>query len=283
MTVRGPGTREGARPSALLADEDRGAGHQPAAQRAPGTPGAGVARPATPARPGRPARSPAARDLAHPVAERCGGARRSSPSPSGPARRTASGRSRSAAPPGPPRPGSSGKAHRSGWVTENTQRPPGRSTRATSRITAAESATNGTPPYAEQARSKTRPRTAARGVGLHQRQRRARRRRRARGRAAACRREVQRDRLGARRPAATGRTGAAPAADLEHPPAGDVAEQPRVGLGQAFRSPDEAGVAEEGPVLIEVGVGLGVPPGAVGPHRLGLPDLPPADAGRTVG
>ncbi len=51
-------------------------------------------------------------------------------------------------------PGSSGKIQRIGWLTENTQSPPGRSTRATSRITSAESATNGTPPKAEQAMSK---------------------------------------------------------------------------------------------------------------------------------
>ena len=53
-----------------------------------------------------------------------------------------------------PGPGRRESAQRIGCVTENTQRPPGRSTRATSRITAAESATNGTAPYAEKARSK---------------------------------------------------------------------------------------------------------------------------------
>lgn len=50
----------------------------------------------------------------------------------------------------PLRAGSSGKAQRIGCVTENTQRPPGR----TSRITRTGSATNGTAPYAEHARSK---------------------------------------------------------------------------------------------------------------------------------
>ena len=62
------------------------------------------------------------------------------------------------------------EAQRTGWVTENTHRPPGRSTRATSRITAAESATNGSAPYAEQARSKLPSANGSRrGVGLHER------------------------------------------------------------------------------------------------------------------
>ena len=50
------------------------------------------------------------------------------------------------------------------------------------------------------------------------------------------------------------------AADLEHPAAGDVAEQARVGLAQPLRAPDEVGVAEEVAVLGLVVVGLGVPP-----------------------
>ncbi|OOL28927.1 hypothetical protein GQ85_29270 [Rhodococcus rhodochrous] len=54
----------------------------------------------------------------------------------------------------PRSPGSSGKIQRIGWLTANTQIPPGRSTRATSRMTRAESATNGTAPNAEHAMSK---------------------------------------------------------------------------------------------------------------------------------
>ena len=51
-----------------------------------------------------------------------------------------------------------------------------------------------------------------------------------------------------------------PAADLQHPPPGDVAEQRGVGLAQALRAPDEVGVAEEVAVLGVVVVGVGVPP-----------------------
>ena len=54
----------------------------------------------------------------------------------------------------PSSPGSSGMAQRSGWVVEKTNRPPGRSTRAASAITRAESATNGTTPYAVKTTSK---------------------------------------------------------------------------------------------------------------------------------
>ena len=43
-------------------------------------------------------------------------------------------------------PGSSGNAHRTGCDVENTNRPPGRSTRAASASTAPLSATNGTTP-----------------------------------------------------------------------------------------------------------------------------------------
>ena len=53
----------------------------------------------------------------------------------------------------PPTPGSSGNTQRIGWLTAKTQIPPGRSTRATSRITLAESATNGTAPKAEHTMS----------------------------------------------------------------------------------------------------------------------------------
>ena len=47
-------------------------------------------------------------------------------------RRTACGPSRLWSTSDPPRPGSSGNVHRIGWVIENANRPPGRSTRATS-------------------------------------------------------------------------------------------------------------------------------------------------------
>src|SRR5699024_4449958 len=53
----------------------------------------------------------------------------------------------------PAGPGSSGKHHRIGWVTEKMKRPPGRRTRATSRISPAESATKGTAPNTEKAMS----------------------------------------------------------------------------------------------------------------------------------
>ena len=52
------------------------------------------------------------------------------------ARRTACGRSTGRSATSPAGPGASGKAQRTGWVTEKTQRPPGRSTRATSANTA---------------------------------------------------------------------------------------------------------------------------------------------------
>ena len=60
----------------------------------------------------------------------------------------------------PSGPGSSGNDQRVGWVVANTQRPPGRSTRATSFITAAESATNGTARY-----QRDKVRVAIIGVG----------------------------------------------------------------------------------------------------------------------
>ena len=60
----------------------------------------------------------------------------------------------------PASPGSSGNTQRIGWVTEKTQRPPGRSTRHTSRMSRAESATNGTAPKAVKTMSNGRPRTA---------------------------------------------------------------------------------------------------------------------------
>ena len=40
----------------------------------------------------------------------------------------------------------------------------------------------------------------------------------------------------------------------QHPGAGHVSEQPGLRLGDTFRAPDEAGVAEERAVLVEVAV-----------------------------
>ena len=51
--------------------------------------------------------------------------------------------------------------------------------------------------------------------------------------------------------------------DLEHPSPGDGSEQTSVGLGEAFRAPDEGGVAEEVSVLLLVRGSLAVPPRAV--------------------
>ena len=166
--------------------------------------------------------------------------------------------------------GESGNGQRSGWFTEATNRPPGRSTRATSASAPRASATNGSPPKAEHARSTlsvasgraptsacssagASPVTAAssRGPGQHPR------------------RQVERHHLGAgggQPPGARRRA----AADLQHPPARDVAEQPRVGLAQPLGPPQEVRVAQVGTVLGEVGRRRGVPPAAVGPHRLGL-------------
>ncbi len=168
----------GSRPRSLLhAHEDRGTGQQPAAQRGPAAPLLGVPLAATPARPGRPA---AARPRRSPGPGRraCGGARRRRPAPGRPARRKGCGRSRRRSTVRPSAPGSSGKAQRTGWVTEKTQRPPGRSTRATSRCTRARVGDERQRAVrrAGQVEASRRRRAGAR-VGLHQRRPRPPRRR----------------------------------------------------------------------------------------------------------
>ena len=181
----------------------------------------------------------------------CGGARRTSASPSSSCSTYgAAVEVRRARRPGRPRPGSSGKHHRIGWVTENTQRPPGRSTRATSRITAAESDTNGTAPYAEQARSKLPSANGSRWASAW-----------TSGVADAGARVERRGRARAARRTGRSPTGSAPCvdqpaaalrragADLEHPRARDVAEQVGLGLAEPLGAPQEVGVAEEAAVL----------------------------------
>jgi hypothetical protein len=69
-------------------------------------------------------------------------------------------------------------------------------------------------------------------------------------------------------PAGAGR---GPAADLQHPPSPDVAEQVGVGLPQALGAPQEVHVAEVVAVFGQVGGGGRVPPPAVGPRGLRLP------------
>jgi hypothetical protein len=64
------------------------------------------------------------------------------------------------------------------------------------------------------------------------------------------------------------------AAQLQHPPAAHLAEQPGVGLAQPLRAPHEVRVAQEVAVFLLVGVGVRVPPGAAGPARLGVGHRP---------
>src|SRR4029079_1258148 len=73
------------------------------------------------------------------------------------------------------------------------------------------------------------------------------------------------------------RAGCGAAADLQHPASRDVAEQARVGLPHALRAPDEVDVADVAAVLGQVVVGVGVPPGATRPLRLGGADIAPRD------
>ncbi len=63
--------------------------------------------------------------------------------------------------------------------------------------------------------------------------------------------------------------GGGAAAQLQHPAAGDVAEQPRLGLPESLRAPDEVHLAEERAVFGLVVVGVAVPPAAGWPggHR----------------
>ena len=121
---------QGRRWSGLEGHEDRRAGEERGRAAGSSRPTPGCWPPATPARPGRPARSPAAIELADPVAE---GAvvldvQRRAPSAS-----SSTYGVRSKYEPrtvSPPSPGSSGSAQRNGWVVEKTHRPPGRRTRA---------------------------------------------------------------------------------------------------------------------------------------------------------
>ena len=222
---------------------------------------------------------PGADDGAHPVADRAvvldvdGAARRRR------SRRRARGRSRSETTCRSAGSGESGNGQRIGWFTEATNRPPGRSTRATSR----------------EHRRRRRRRTAGRrtpsrrgrrlpvgqregaGVGLQQRHGETGRPVQLGGPGQHPGREVERDDVGTR-PAQPPRAGRRAAADLQHPPAGDVAEQVRVGLAQPLGAPQEVGVAEVGAVLGEVGRRGGVPPAAVGADRLRGADRPAGDA-----
>ena len=129
----------------------RGRGGRAAGSTAP-TPGR--CRPATRARSGRAPRNRPrpARGSGRPA---CGAARRRR---GGPARRYSTYGVRSKYEFWIVRPLSSGSSQniqRIGWVTEKTHLPPGRSTRATSRIAAAESATNGIAPKAVHTMSNT--------------------------------------------------------------------------------------------------------------------------------
>ena len=176
----------------------------------------------------------------------CGAARRRSRTPARRLHVRAAVEVRVRPPPARPRPGRPGRSTRIGWVTENTHRPPGRSTRTTSRISAAESATNGTAPNAVNAMSNDPSRERQRQrVGLDQRHAYARRLCSA---VTACRSmpagQIDRDHLGALRgqPAGGGRGAGA---DLQDPPPGDRPEQPGVGLAQPLRAPDEVDVAQE--------------------------------------
>ncbi len=197
----------------------------------------------------------------------------------------------------PGSPGSSGKAHRTGWVTENTHRPPGRSTRATSAMTRSGSATKGTAPYALNARSnapsgeRQRPSVGLDEPGRPATSRGVRPRRRGHPGPEPARlgehpgRQVERRDVGAvgGDPACALR-GAAP--DLEDPPpreVGGVAEQVRVDLAQPLGAPDEVVVAEEVAVLVEVLPARAVPPAPVRPDRLRGSGRPVARDGRARG
>ena len=237
----------------------RGTG-RPAAGTTGPTPSRGP--PATPARPGRRARARRRRCRA-PGRRASGGARRRWPAPSRVHLDVGRAVEVGLLTVRPSGPGSSGNTQRIGWFTANTHRPPGRSTRATSRITRSGSATNGTAPNAEQARSKRAvgERQPLR-AGLHQRHADA-----GRGaRAAAAWRSIPPDRSSADRtrpgrgqpPRA--RRGAA--ADLQHPRARRrrraAGRRPPAGPRGTRRSRRRRGRA----VLGEVVVGVGVPPRA---------------------
>src|SRR6185437_1889365 len=150
----------------------------------------------------------------------------------------------------PSGPGSSENIQRIGWFTANTQRPPGRSTLATSRITCPGSATNGTAPNAEHARSNAPSRNGSAAASAW-----------TSGTAA----PVERPKAAAWRsmpPDRSSATGHAPArsSHRELAAAHDVTEQLRVLLPQPLGAPHEVEFADVGAVLGQVVVGVGVPP-----------------------
>ncbi len=169
-------------------------------------------------------------------------------------------------------------------MTEKTQRPPGRSTRATSAISPALSATNGIAPYAEQARSKDASANGSRQASAWATGTRVPVERSSRRPYASCACETsipyasapcsmsQRAHWAAPQP--TSRTRAPP----------HLAEQPRVGLAQALGAPDEVRVAQEAPVLGLVGGRVGVPPATAGGRDArGLRQGRPAHPARAPG
>ena len=231
---------------------------------------------ATPAPPGRAART-RPRPAPGPGRRASGAARRRSACRPRPAPRTAAGRSTSARRPARARPGSSRKLQRIGWVTANTHRPPGRSTR-TPRASAPPSR-----PRTAPRRTRCRPcRTpVANGrrqrVGLHQRHAYP-------GPLGPGDRvpehpagQVQRHRVRPGRPA-TART-APPRSPPPVPgpgaPSRAVARRPRA----APPAPTRIDVAEELAVLGLVRVGVRVPPAAAGCARLRVGDRAPGHSG----
>ena len=164
----------------------------------------------------------------------------------------------------PAGPGSSGNAQRIGWVAENTHRPPGRSTRATSRIAAAEFADERDRAERGEGDVERRIREGQfADVGQHQRHRHTgpvRRVTRVREHPG---RQIERDHGGARIRQVAG-AGRRSAADLEDAEPGDVTEQMDVGLAQVLRAPDQVDVAQERTVLGVVGGRVGIPPPPVG-------------------
>ena len=252
---------------AASADQDQGAGHQGAAFRRPLAPVLRAAR--------RPLRldqvlqhQAGADDGAHPVAD---GAvvldvdrrarRRRSP-------RRAAGRSRRRRPGGPRGRGSRGTASASGGSPRRRTARPGRSTRATSASSAAGVGDERQPAEGRARHVDAMPSPAA---ARRRRPGAAARRCRSTG-SARPRGPASRPRGRARRrpppPPQPPRARRRAAADLQHPAAGDVAEQVRVGLAQPLGAPEEVDVAEVGAVLGQVGGRGGVPPAAVGPRRL---------------
>ena len=168
--------------------------------------------------------------------------------------------------------GSSGNIHRVGWVIENANRPPCRSTRADSATAMSSSLTNCRAPNDENTTSKE---ASANGSWV-----------------AVPSTEGTRDAallvdparvleltVGEVQTSGTAAAGphparalAGPGADLEHVAAGDVAENARLVLGEPLGAPDEPGVAEEGAMGGLVLVRIAVPVRPVGPPGLGLAD-----------